>query len=72
MGVIMCGWISNVWMGMSGGIAFAWMGSGHDDEDSWRWDGAYLVGIGCSRFDGGRGRLDREDLMVFLCGLGAM
>ena len=33
--------------------------------DGWGLDGADLVGIGCSGFDGGRGRLDGEDLMIF-------
>ena len=38
--------------------------------DGWGLDGADLVGIGCSGFDGGQGRLDGEDLMIFVRGLG--
>ena len=33
--------------------------------DGWGLDGVNLVGIGCSRFDGGRGRLDGEDFTFF-------
>ena len=42
-------------------------------RDGWGLDGADLVGIGCSSgYDGRQGRLDGEDSMVFLCGLGAV
>ena len=33
-------------------------------------DGADLVGMGCSQFDGGRGRLDGEDSMFFFAWIG--